>query len=196
MSGVRNSCDRLSMNSARMRCSRRSSETSSSTSQKPAIGERRARTMSVWPGPSRTISPLAQPTSRVRRAIASIRWSPNAAIADSPTSPPCGRSRNACAASFASCTTRSSSSRTIPAPTRLTRWPRSSELRRAAHSADSRPWRSPRAAASTSSRRPTPMMSRTPSMVRSCRSATRMAVPATMPSTPMMRSAGSSTRRV
>ena len=45
--GVRSSCDRLSMNSARIRWRRRSSATSSSTSQTPRIGERRARTTSV-----------------------------------------------------------------------------------------------------------------------------------------------------
>ena len=49
MIGVRSSCDRLSMNSARMRCRRRSSATSSRTSQTPRIGERRARTTSVAP---------------------------------------------------------------------------------------------------------------------------------------------------
>ena len=50
MIGVRSSCDRLSMNSARIRCSRRSSATSSRTSQTPRIGERRARTTRVAPG--------------------------------------------------------------------------------------------------------------------------------------------------
>ena len=49
VSGVRSSCDRLSMNSARMRWSRRSSETSCMTSQTPGTGDRRARTVSVGP---------------------------------------------------------------------------------------------------------------------------------------------------
>ena len=47
--GVRSSCDRLSMNSARMRWRRRSSATSSRTSQTPRIGDRRARTTRVVP---------------------------------------------------------------------------------------------------------------------------------------------------
>ncbi len=71
VSGVRSSCDRLSMNSARIRCRRRSSDTSSMTSHTPETGERRARTVTVAPGLERTVtSPLAEPSSIAVRAIA------------------------------------------------------------------------------------------------------------------------------
>ena len=62
VSGVRSSCDRLSMNSVRMRWSRRSSETSSRTSHTPPLGARRARMTSAGPsGPAERISPVAEP---------------------------------------------------------------------------------------------------------------------------------------
>ena len=51
VSGVRSSCDRLSMNSVRIRCSRRSSETSSTISHSAAAGGRAGRS-TVRVGPS------------------------------------------------------------------------------------------------------------------------------------------------
>ena len=49
VSGVRSSCDRLSMNSARICWRRRSSETSSITIHRPPLGARRARSTSFGP---------------------------------------------------------------------------------------------------------------------------------------------------
>ena len=83
------------MNSARIRCSRRSSETSSRTSQIPDTGERRARTMTVAPELDLIVtSPLAEPLSIADLAIPSIRESTNASRAERPTIEPGRRSRS------------------------------------------------------------------------------------------------------
>ena len=102
VSGVRSSCDRLSMNSARICWSRRSSETSSRTSQAPPDEARRARTSSRRPSASvPPSSPPAVPCSIAARAIASACTSRKASISVRPMSPPDERARNAWAAPLA-----------------------------------------------------------------------------------------------
>ena len=82
------------MNSARIRCKRRNSETSSRTSHTPETGERRARTVTVGAPLERTMSsPLAEPNSMAVRAIPSIRASTNASSAERPVIVPGRRSR-------------------------------------------------------------------------------------------------------
>ncbi len=93
VSGVRSSCERLSMNSARICCRRRSSDTSSSTSQTPPDADRRARMMSLgafdWPS---LTSPVDAPVSRPARAIASAWVSRNASVTVRETNAPNGTS--------------------------------------------------------------------------------------------------------
>ncbi len=72
MSGVRSSCDRLSMNSVRICWRRRSSETSSSTSQTVPAGIRRPRIDSFGPSaPATATSPVDEPVERAPTAMAS-----------------------------------------------------------------------------------------------------------------------------
>ena len=105
-SGVRSSCDRLSTNSARICWRRRSSDTSSRTTQTPLTGERRARIdeRSGRPRPLSRNSPDAPPVSRAVATSSSTRASTNASSAVRPTSEPGGRRRRRCAAAFASST--------------------------------------------------------------------------------------------
>ena len=117
VSGVRSSCDRLSMNSARIRWRRRSSETSSMISQTPWTGDRRALTTSVGPSSRRRVSsPLADPDSPAVSTMASIVGSMNASTALRPTRAPAARPRNWWAVALATSTRRSSSRRTMPMP--------------------------------------------------------------------------------
>ena len=71
VSGVRSSCERLSMNSARICWRRRSSETSSRTTQTPPAGERRARTTRTGPSwPRSGTRPRPSPCPGQRRGAA------------------------------------------------------------------------------------------------------------------------------
>ena len=122
VSGVRSSWLRLSMNSARIRWRRRSSETSSRTSQASPPGVRRARARSVGPCSRRTVtSPTAEPVSSAVRAISSTWWSVNASSTLRPTIVPGRRPTSRWATSLAAATVRSGATRTAPTPTSSTR---------------------------------------------------------------------------
>ncbi len=115
VSGVRSSCDRLSMNSVRMRWSRRSSETSSRTSHRPPPASRRPRTVRTGPsGPADRTSPADDPASSARRASASTAGSMNASITDRSSRAPGGWPSRTWARGLASRTCSVASRRTTP----------------------------------------------------------------------------------
>ena len=102
VSGVRSSCDRLSMNSVRICWRRRSSETSSRTSHRLPDGARRARTTSRGPSaPAGPNSPVAEPDPRPARAVASTWVSRKTSMTVRPTRVRGSRPRSVPAARFA-----------------------------------------------------------------------------------------------
>ena len=163
VSGVRSSCARLSMNSVRIRWSRRSSVTSSRTSQASPAGMRRARTRSVGASAVRiVISPTADPVWSAVRTTSSSRWSVEASITLRPGRLPGRRASSRAAVSFAVTTMRSSETRTTPIPTRSTSTPTSRTQAAARASADvsstaaGAVWAAARALLAAPPARPTP----------------------------------------
>ena len=195
VSGVRSSCDRLSMNSARICWRRRSSLTSARASHAPPELERRTRTTRAGPSaPRRRTSPDANPCACAVRAIRSICGSRNTSSRSSPSSVPGGRSTSACAVPLADTTSRRGSSSRIATSTRsATRW-RSWTWSASSRSSRATLSRSASTPKTGSPSVPTPVSSRTLRSVISARRPPMMATPNPIAAAIAMMGQGSTAR--